>query len=208
MVVVELVGHMLGTNAQYYYTRMSDCLPNQHSLGTHLLAYLPALFYHPHVLTLSVSWAHKRFFIRACEFPVVVKETVKYFQGTRSGSMLSFKWYNIFQSRCGWRSKKKLIAIQFFHHNLFEMKLYGIEWCTSNFYARSTYSTDLYSEWIANKDQIWKAHRAQANTLAPETTCISVDMVRVDMCISICSALHCTVQYTLPVGNYRFSCLL
>ena len=91
MVVVELVGHMLGTNAQYYYTRMSDCLPNQHSLGTHLLAYLPALFYHPHVLTLSVSWAHKRFFIRACEFPVVVKETVKYFQGPRSGSMLSFK---------------------------------------------------------------------------------------------------------------------
>ena len=37
MVVVELVGHMLGTNAQYYYTRMSNCLPNQHSLGTHLL---------------------------------------------------------------------------------------------------------------------------------------------------------------------------
>ena len=183
-------------------------LSTQPTLTWDSLAYLPALFYHPHVLTLSVSWAHKRFFIRACEFPVVVKETVKYFQGTRSGSMLSFKWYNIFQSRCGWRSKKKLIAIQFFHHNLFEMKLYGIEWCTSNFYARSTYSTDLYSEWIANKDQIWKAHRAQANTLAPETTCISVDMVRVDMCISICSALHCTVQYTLPVGNYRFSCLL
>ena len=87
-------------------------LSTQPTLTWDSLAYLPALFYHPHVLTLSFSWAHKRFFIRACEFPVVVRETVKYFQGTRSGSMLSFKWYHIFQSRCEWRSRKKQICLK------------------------------------------------------------------------------------------------